>query len=65
MHVISPVGRQQALRALRERITAYLNRKMEVRFRLGEKVGKRHGGEVNAPQQSHYPVQSYLLGEYQ
>ena len=45
-----------ALGALIEGITAYPDRKMEVKFRIGESEEEIAGGELDDPHQSTYPV---------
>ena len=45
-----------ALGALIEGITAYPDRKMEVKFRIGQREEKIAGGELDDPHQSTYPV---------
>ena len=42
-------ARKAALHALIERITAYSDRKMEVKFRIGQREEKIAGGELDAP----------------
>ena len=49
-------ARKEALHALIERIQAYPDRKMEVRFRIGRREEKIAGGELDDPHQSTYPV---------
>ena len=49
-------ARKDALHALIERITAYPDRKMEVKFRIGQREDKIAGGELDDPHQSTYPV---------
>ena len=49
-------SRKSALHALIERITAYPDRKMEVKFRIGKKVKGTHGGQDLYPHESQYPV---------
>ena len=49
-------SRKVALQALIERIIADPDRKMEVKFRIGEREEKISGGELDAPYQSQYPV---------
>ena len=49
-------ARKAALHALIERITAYPDRKMEVKFRIGQREEKIAGGELDAPHQSTYPI---------
>ena len=49
-------ARKDALQALIERITAYPDRKMEVKFRIGQREEKIAGGELDDPHQSTYPV---------
>ena len=49
-------ARKDALHALIERITAYPDRKMEVKFRIGQREEKIAGGELDDPHQSTYPV---------
>ena len=48
-------SRKSALHALIERIIAYPNRKMEVKFRIGEKVEETHGGQDLSPHERSYP----------
>ena len=47
---------KEALHALIERIKAYPDRKMEVKFRIGEKVKGTHEGRDPYPHESTYPV---------
>ena len=49
-------SRKSALPALIERIKAYPDRKMEVRFRIGGKFEGTHGGQDLYPHESQYPV---------
>ena len=49
-------SRKSALHALIERIIAYPNRKMEVKFRIGEKVEETHGAKICPPTSGHTPV---------
>ena len=49
-------ARKAALQALIERITAYPDRKMEVKFRIEQREEKIAGGELDDPHQSTYPV---------
>ena len=49
-------ARKEALHALIERIQAYPDRKMEVKFRIGRREEKIAGGELDDPHQSTYPV---------
>ena len=49
-------ARKEALHALIERVTDYPDRKMEVKFRIGEKVKGTHGGRDLYPHESTYPV---------
>ena len=49
-------SRKPALHALIERITAYPDRKMEVKFRIEEKMKGIHGGQDLYPHESQYPV---------
>ena len=42
-------ARKAALHALIERITAYPDRKMEVKFRIGQREEKIAGGELDDP----------------
>ena len=46
---------KSALHALIERVTAYPDRKMEVKFRIGQREEKIAGGELDDPHQSTYP----------
>ena len=39
-----------------EQTKAYPERKIEVKFRIGEREEKISGGELDAPYQSQYPV---------
>ena len=48
--------RKEALHALIERIQAYPDRKVEVKFRIGEKTEGTGGGQNFAPHLSTYPV---------
>ena len=48
-------SRKSALHALIERIIAYPNRKMEVKFRIREKVEETHGGQDLSPHERSYP----------
>ena len=48
-------SRKSALHTLIERITAYPDRKMEVKFRIGEKVEGTHGGQDLYPHESQLP----------
>ncbi|MCH2314596.1 MAG: hypothetical protein MK411_11445 [SAR202 cluster bacterium] len=49
-------ARKAALHALIDRRTAYPDRKMEVKFRIGQREEKIAGGEFDDPHQSTYPV---------
>ena len=49
-------ARKDALHALIERIQAYPDRKVEVKFRIGEKTEGTGGGQNFAPHESTYPV---------
>ena len=49
-------ARKDALHALIERIQAYPDRKVEVNFRIGEKIEGKDGGQKLAPHLSTYPV---------
>ena len=49
-------SRKSALPALIERIKAYPDRKMDVRFRIGGKFEGTHGGQDLYPHESTYPV---------
>ena len=42
-------ARKDALHALIERITAYPDRKMEVKFRIGQREEEIAGGQLDAP----------------
>ena len=44
-----------------ERITAYPSRKMEVKFRIGEKTKGTHGGQHSDPHESTCPVHGSSL----
>ncbi len=48
--------RKEALHALIERIQAYPDRKVEVKFRIGEKTEGTGGGQNFDPHESTYPV---------
>ena len=48
--------RKEALHALIERIQAYPDRKVEVKFRVGEKTEGTGGGQKLDPHESTYPV---------
>ena len=48
--------RKSVLHALIERIQAYPDRKMEVKFRIGEKIEGTGGGQNFDPHESTYPV---------
>ena len=48
--------RKEALHALIERIQAYPDRKVEVKFRIGEKTEGTGGGQKLDPHLSTYPV---------
>ena len=48
--------RKSVLHALIERIQAYPDRKVEVKFRIGEKTEGTGGGQNFAPHESTYPV---------
>jgi len=52
-------ARKEALHALIERIKAYPDRKMEVKFRIGEKVKGTHGGQHSDPHESKYPAPGF------
>ena len=52
--------RKSVLHALIERIQAYPDRKVEVKFRIGEKTEGTGGGQKLAPHLSTYPVGSIL-----
>ena len=45
-----------ALHPMIERIMAYPDRKIEVDFRIGEKMKGTHGGQDLYPHESQYPV---------
>ena len=47
---------KEALHALMERIQAYPDRKVEVNFRIGEKIEGTDGGQKLDPHLSTYPV---------
>ena len=49
-------ARKEALHALIERIQAYPDRKVEVKFRIGEKIEGTGGGQNFDPHESTYPV---------
>ena len=49
-------ARKEALHALIERIQAYPDRKVEVKFRIGEKTEGTGGGQKLDPHESTYPV---------
>ena len=49
-------ARKDALHALIERIQAYPDRKVEVKFRIGEKTEGTGGGQKLDPHESTYPV---------
>ena len=49
-------SRKVALQALIERIIADPDRKMEVKFRVGQREEKIAGGELDDPHQSTYPI---------
>ena len=49
-------SRKSVLHALIERIQAYPDRKVEVKFRIGEKTEGTGGGQNFAPHLSTYPV---------
>ena len=53
-------SRKSVLHALIERIQAYPDRKMEVKFRIGEKIEGTDGGQKLDPHESTYPVGSIL-----
>ena len=48
--------RKEALHALIERIQAYPDRKVEVKFRIGEKTKGTGGGQKLDPHEATYPV---------
>ena len=48
--------RKSVLHALMERIQAYPDRKVEVKFRIGEKIEGTGGGQNFDPHLSTYPV---------
>ena len=48
--------RKSVLHALIERIQAYPDRKVEVKFRIGEKTEGTGGGQKLDPHESTYPV---------
>ena len=52
--------RKSVLHALIERIQAYPGRKVEVKFRIGEKTEGTGGGQKLDPHLSTYPVGSIL-----
>ena len=54
--------RKEALHALIERIQAYPDRKVEVKFRIGEKTEGTGGGQKLDPHESTYPVPSFTTG---
>ena len=54
--------RKSVLHALIERIQAYPDRKVEVKFRIGEKTEGTGGGQKLAPHLSTYPVPSFTTG---
>ena len=49
-------SRKSVLHALIERIQAYPDRKMEIKFRIGEKTEGTGGGQSFAPHLSTHPV---------
>ena len=49
VELLSEEAGKAALHALIKRITAYPDRKMEVKFRIGEQVEKIAGGELDDP----------------
>ena len=49
-------SRKSVLHALIERIKTYPDRKMEVKFRIGEKIEGTDGGQKLDPHLSTYPV---------
>ena len=49
-------SRKSVLHALIERIQAYPDRKVEVKFRIGEKTEGTGGGQIFDPHESTYPV---------
>jgi len=55
---------KSALHALIKRITAYPDRKMEVKFRIGEKVEGTHGGRVCTPTSQHAPYGSWTREDH-
>ena len=54
--------RKEALHALIERIQAYPDRKVEVKFRIGEKTEGTGGGQKLDPHESTYPVRGNQAG---
>ena len=56
-------ARKEALHALIERVTAYSDRNMEVKFRIWDKVKGTHGGQHSAPHESTYPVTGFTAGK--
>ena len=54
--------RKSVLHALIERIQAYPDRKVEVKFRIGEKTEGTGGGQKLDPHESTYPVPSFTTG---
>ena len=54
--------RKSVLHALIERIQAYADRKVEVKFRIGEKTEGTGEGQKLAPHLSTYPVPSFTTG---
>ena len=57
-------ARKDALHALIERIQAYPDRKVEVKFRIGEKTEGTGGGQKLDPHESTYPVPGFTTGPW-
>ena len=53
---------KEALHAMIEGIQAYPDRKVEVKFRIGEKTEGTGGGQKLDPHLSTYPVPSFTTG---
>ena len=56
--------RKSVLHALIERIQAYPDRKVEVKFRIGEKTEGTGGGQNFDPHESTYPVPGFTTGPW-
>ena len=54
--------RKSVLYVVTERIQAYPDRKVEVKFRIGEKTEGTGGGQNFDPHESTYPVPSFTTG---